>query len=60
MCLIDRLENTKHTVVFRVLSDPFDKAAILSKRNEKMKNPADYRENHWYAGKILIDGKLLK
>jgi hypothetical protein len=58
--LIDKLENKEHIVVFRVLAEPFDKAAILAKRNEKMENPDDYRGNNWYVGKILVDGKLLK
>jgi hypothetical protein len=53
--LIDHLDDTEHEVVFRVLADPFDKASILDK---KMGNPEDYKENNWYVGKILIDGKL--
>jgi hypothetical protein len=55
--LID-LENKNHEVVFRTLCEPFDKAAILKKRNEVMKNPDDFKENNWYVGKILVDGIL--
>ena len=58
--LIDNLKNKKHQVVFRTLCEPFDKAGILKKRNEVMKNPEDYKENLWYVGKILIDGIILK
>jgi hypothetical protein len=58
--LIDNLKNKKHEVVFRTLCEPFDKAAILKKRNEVMGNPDYYKENNWYVGKILVDGILLK
>jgi hypothetical protein len=58
--LIDNLENKKHKVVFRTLCEPFDKAGILQKRNEVMRNPEDYKENNWYVGKILVDGIILK
>ena len=56
--LIDHLEDKEHVVVFKVLAEPFDKAAILQKRNETMKNSADFIENNWYIGKILLDGVL--
>ena len=56
--LIDHLENKDHEVVFRVLAEPFDKAAILAKNGNVIKNQDDYKENNWYVGKILIDGKL--
>ena len=56
--LIDHLEDKEHEVIFRVLAEPFDKAIILQKRNEVMKNPSDFKENNWYIGKILIDGVL--
>jgi len=56
--VIDGLENIKHEVVFRTLCEPFDKAAILQKRNNVIKNPGDYKENNWYVGKILVDGIL--
>ncbi len=56
--VIDGLKNKKHKVVFRTLCEPFDKAAILAKRKEVIKNPDDYKENNWYVGKILVDGTL--
>ena len=56
--LIDHLEDKDHEVVFRVFSEPFDKATILSKNGNVIKNQDDYKENNWYVGKILIDGKL--
>jgi hypothetical protein len=58
--ILDGLHNKKHKVVLRTLCEPFDKVAILKKRNEVMKNPADYVENNWYVGKIMMDGILLK
>ncbi|MEQ9439211.1 MAG: SGNH/GDSL hydrolase family protein [Cyclobacteriaceae bacterium] len=58
--LIDHLEDQEHEVVFRVLAEPFDKAAILAKRDQVMENPTDYEENSWYVGKIMLDGELLK
>lgn len=54
--LIDHLQDKEHEVVFKVLAEPFDKVAILQKRNETMKNPMDYKDNNWYIGKILVDG----
>lgn len=56
---IDNLENKEHDVVFRLLAEPFDKAAILSKIGNVMKDPDDYKQNNWYVGKILIDGTIL-
>ena len=56
--LIDHLQDREHEVVFKVLAEPFDKVAILQKRNETMKNPVDYKDNNWYIGKILVDGKV--
>ena len=56
--LIDKLEDKDHVVVFRVLADPFDKQSILSLRGNVMKDPADYIENNWYIGKILLDGEM--
>lgn len=58
--LIDPLEDKDHEVKFTSLCEPFDKAKILQKRRIIMKNPDDFKENNWYVGKILIDGKLLK
>jgi hypothetical protein len=57
--MIDHLDDKVHEVVFKVLSEPFDKAGILRKRGNVIKNPEDYRENNWYVGKILMDGVLM-
>lgn len=57
--LIDDLKNIKHVVVFRTICEPFNKAVILQKRNNVIKNPDAYKENNWYLGKILLDGILL-
>lgn len=57
--LIDHLENKEHVATFRVLAEPFDKATILAKNKNVMKNPDDFKENNWYVGKILINGKLI-
>jgi hypothetical protein len=56
--VIDGLKNKQHKVVFRTLCEPFDKAAILAKRNQEIKNRDEYKPNNWYVGKILIDGVL--
>jgi hypothetical protein len=57
--VIDNLENREHEIIFHLLAEPFDKATILSKIGNSMKNPDDYKQNNWYVGKVLIDGVLL-
>ena len=57
--LVDGLENKEHTVIFKTVCEPFDKAAILAQRGNKIANPDAYKPNNWYVGKIFIDGKLL-
>ncbi|MDX9881029.1 MAG: SGNH/GDSL hydrolase family protein [Prolixibacteraceae bacterium] len=56
--LIDHLENKDHEVVFRSLCEPFDKSAILTRKEDMAKNPDNYKANNWYVGKILIDGEI--
>ncbi len=56
---VDKLEDKEHTVVFKLLSEPFDKATILAQIGNKIDNQADYKENNWYVAKILLDGVLL-
>jgi hypothetical protein len=56
---VDKLEDKEHVVVFKLLSEPFDKATILSQIGNKMENQSDYKENNWYVAKILLDGILL-
>jgi len=57
--LIDHLENKNHVVIFRVLSEPFNKTQILAKRGNIIKNPDKYKEYNWYVGKIIVDGSIL-
>ncbi len=57
--IIDHLENKIHQVIFRVLTEPFNKAVILAKIGNVIKNEDDYKENNWYVGKILVDGILV-
>jgi len=56
--LMDHLEDKDHVAVFKVLAEPFDKESILKQRGNTMENPEKYKENNWYVGKILVDGKL--
>lgn len=56
--LTDHLENKDHKAVFRVLAEPFDKSAILTKKEDIVNNPDKYKANNWYVGKILIDGEI--
>lgn len=58
--IVDGLENKEHTVVFKTLCEPFDKAAILAQRGNKISNPNSYKPNSWYVGKVLVNGKLVK
>lgn len=58
--VIDGLENREHTVVFKTLCEPFDKAAILAQRGNEISNPDSYKPNNWYVGKVLVNGKLVK
>ena len=58
--IIDGLENKEHQVDITVLSDPFDKAAILARRGNVMEDPDKYEEHNWYVAKIMIDGALFK
>ncbi|GAB6119460.1 SGNH/GDSL hydrolase family protein [Dysgonomonas termitidis] len=57
--IIDQLEDTTHDITIRVLPGSFDKSLILSRLNRSMKDPDEYKEYNWYAGKILIDGICL-
>lgn len=51
------LSEGEHTVVVKVDANKPDKAAILSKRSEKMDNPARFEGATWYAGYILLIGE---
>ncbi|MBX2921458.1 MAG: hypothetical protein KF746_04625 [Chitinophagaceae bacterium] len=56
--LLDHLPDKEHEVVFRVIPESFDKAAILKIRNQTMTDPEKYKKINWYVGKILLDGQL--
>jgi hypothetical protein len=56
--LMDHLEDKDHKTVFRVLAEPFDKSAILTKKEDIVNNPDKYKDYNWYVGEILIDGKI--
>ncbi len=56
--ILDNLKEQEHQVVITVLSDPFDKTAILARREKVMDDPEKYKEINWFVGKILIDGIL--
>ena len=58
--IIDNLKDKEHQIDITVLSDPFDKAAILARRGKVMEDPDKYKENNWYVGKIMIDGALFE
>lgn len=58
--IIDKLEDKEHQVVFKVISNPFDKQDILTQKEDFDKHPEKYRENCWHVGKILLDGELIK
>ncbi|HPA17407.1 MAG TPA: GDSL-type esterase/lipase family protein [Verrucomicrobiae bacterium] len=52
------LSGGEHTAVIRLLDESPDKAAILSKRNEKIDDPARYAGLNWYAGALLVVGEV--
>ena len=56
--LIDHLKDTTHVVVFKTLAEPFDKAGILARRSNLIRDTAAFQPNNWYLVKILVDGKL--
>lgn len=58
--IIDHLKDTNHEVIFRLLSDPFKKEAILKEKVDIIKYPDKYKDNTWCVGKILIDGDLIQ
>ncbi len=47
-----------HTVTVRLTDKSFDKAAILSRNQNKIDDPARFAPLRWYAGALLIDGEL--
>ena len=51
---VNNLENKEHVVVFKLLSEPFDKASILSQIGNKMENQSDYNEMVFYFHNKVI------
>lgn len=58
--VVDKLEDTEHTVVFKTIATPFDKQSILTRKEDFEQHPEKYNENCWHIGKILLDGELIK
>ncbi len=58
--IIDGLEDTEHTVTFKVLDQPLDKKAILAQRSNVMKDEKDYEDMNWYLVKVMLDGDLIQ
>lgn len=58
--VIDKLEDTEHTVIFKTIATAFDKQSILTRKEDFEQHPEKYNENCWHIGKILLDGELLK
>ncbi|MGA0559961.1 SGNH/GDSL hydrolase family protein [Larkinella sp. VNQ87] len=54
------LDDKSHTITLMVSPEPLDKAAILQKRNQTIKDPRRYAENACYASQLLILGQLEK
>ncbi|MVM33174.1 SGNH/GDSL hydrolase family protein [Spirosoma sp. HMF4905] len=55
---LEGLSDSVHEVTVRVPGTPFDKAAIILKRNIKIDDPSRYAENNWYLSNLLLIGKL--
>lgn len=58
--VVDKLEDTEHTVIFKTIATPFDKQNILTRKEDFEQHPEKYNENCWHIGKILLDGELIK
>lgn len=57
---IDDLEDTEHTVTFKVLDQPMDKKEILAQRDNIMEDEKDYADKNWYLAKVMLDGDLIQ
>jgi len=56
--LLSETQPGDHTVTVRLTDKSFDKAAILSRNQNKIDDPARFAPLRWYAGALLIDGEL--
>jgi lysophospholipase L1-like esterase len=52
------LPDGEHTIVVKVTANALDKAAILSKRGEKMNDPKRFEGTNWNVGYIMLMGEL--
>ncbi|WP_338875918.1 GDSL-type esterase/lipase family protein [Spirosoma sp. SC4-14] len=57
--ILPALPDGEHTIEFYVDSETLDKAAILQKRNQTIKNPDQYAPKNCYAGQLLVIGEVL-
>lgn len=59
--LFDQLENTIHEVEIEVMETGLDKKTILTDANEEkyMKQQADYKDENFYVGQLLMVGELV-
>lgn len=53
--IISGLSDGKHTAILKVSPVRLDKAAILSKRNNKIINPQLYEKQVFYPGAVLVE-----
>jgi hypothetical protein len=60
LTIAEGLPDTVHQVELTIHPEQPDKAAILSKRNEKMDDLGRYDGTAWYAGAILLVGELVE
>lgn len=59
--LFDQLENTVHEVEIEVLEAGLDKRTMLTDANEEkyLKQQADYKDENFYIGQLLMVGELV-
>ncbi|MBC6366178.1 SGNH/GDSL hydrolase family protein [Algoriphagus sp. AK58] len=58
--LIQDLEDKEHEIVIHWNPQKIDKEGILARRKIVMENPKDYLDQHWYLGKLLVNGIINK
>ncbi|MFI4911241.1 MAG: SGNH/GDSL hydrolase family protein [Sedimentisphaeraceae bacterium JB056] len=54
------VEKGIHDVKFTLTDRPIEKAAVLSERGSVMKDRSKYEDTHWYVGKIMLVGDIIK
>lgn len=60
--IVESAEDTVHTVRIKVLDEPFDKRAMLSRSNRADfdKYPKKYADRNCYIGSVMIVGEIVK